>query len=959
MIERMPVASRRRVHPLLVLMAFVLSALSQATAQRVTTPEEFFGHKIGADYVLPNYTQFVAFVQKLDGESDRMIVQEIGKTAEGRPQLMAIITSAENQRNLARYKDIATRLARAEGLTDDQARQLAAQGKAVVWIDGGLHATEVLGAQQLTETIYQLVSRNDAETTRLLNDVIILATHANPDGMELVSNWYMRNTDPQRRSTGGIPRLYQKYIGHDNNRDFYMMAQPESQNINRILYTEWFPQIVYNHHQTGPQGTVMFAPPFRNPFNYNFDPMIPAGIDLVAAAMHTRFLVENKPGVTSGMGANYSTWWNGGLRTMVYFHNMIGLLTESIGNPTPVTIPFLTNRQLPNSDLFAPIAPQEWHFRQSVDYSITANYAVLDLASRYREQFLYNIYLMGKNSIERGSRDHWTPTPKRIEAIRVATAGAGGGRAGGAEDPVMVAGGGVGGGGGGRGGNAAASARAWEMFRDPAARDPRGFILPSDQPDFPTATKFINALQRAGVSVHRATSSFQVAGKTYPANSYVVKGAQAFRPHVMDMFEPQDHPNDFRFPGGPPIPPYDNAGYTLAFQMGVQFDRIQDGFDGPFEKIEGLAKPLPGKITQGGNGYFLSHRTNDAFIAVNRLLKSGDQALWLKQPAQVGSKTYEAGTFFIPRKSGTAAKLQQYATELGISFEGGARPRGEALELKPLRIALWDRYGGSMPSGHTRWILEQYEFPFEVVYPQQLDAGNLNAKYDVLVFVDGAIPDPRGGGEGRGGGGGGGGDFGGGGGNIPEEFQRMQGNITAEKTIPQLKSFLEAGGTVVTIGSSTALARHLNLPVANALVEERNGQERPLPGEKFYVPGSLLRGKVDTSQPLAAGLNEYTDFFFDNSPSFKFGSDAEAKGVRKIAWFDSKTPLRSGWAWGQEYLENTVAVAEADIGQGKLFLFGPEILFRSQPHGTFKLLFNGMYYGTAAARAKPKLTSDR
>jgi hypothetical protein len=211
----------------------------------------------------------------------------------------------------------------------------------------------------------------------------------------------------------------------------------------------------------------------------------------------------------------------------------------------------------------------------------------------------------------------------------------------------MVSGGGV----GGRGGNAGAGARGWELFRDPKARDPRAFILPADQPDFPTATKFVNALIKGGVTIHRATQSFQVGGKTYPAGSYVVKTAQAFRPHVMDMFEPQDHPNDFQYPGGPPIPPYDNAGYTLAFQMGVQFDRILDGVEGPFEKISGFAKPIPGRVSQSGNGYYLSHRTNDSFIAINRLLKSGEEVLWVKEPQKIGNRTYEAGTFFISSRA--------------------------------------------------------------------------------------------------------------------------------------------------------------------------------------------------------------------------------------------------------------------------------------------------------------------
>src|SRR5499427_1834472 len=330
---------------LLIAILFISGPVVAQT--KVTTPLEQFGHNIGDDYFLVNYSQMVDYWKKLAQQSSRMKLVEVGHTAENRPLYMAIITAPENHKKLERYKEIARRLALAENLTDEQAHALAAEGKAVVWIDGGLHATEVLGAQQLLELVYQMVSMNDPETLRILKDVILLATPVNPDGMELVSNWYMREQDPMKRSTNGLPRLYQKYIGHDNNRDFYMSNQPETEAINRIFFHEWLPQIIYNHHQTGPAGTVLFAPPFRDPFNYYFDPLIPLGIDLVGAAMHSRFVAENKPGATMRSGSSYSTWWNGGLRTVAYFHNMIGLLTESIGNPTPVEIPFFLQRQLP------------------------------------------------------------------------------------------------------------------------------------------------------------------------------------------------------------------------------------------------------------------------------------------------------------------------------------------------------------------------------------------------------------------------------------------------------------------------------------------------------------------------------------------------------------------------------------------------------------------------------------
>jgi hypothetical protein len=936
---------RRLIATIALLSSLVVAAAAQ---NKLTSPKDHFGFNIGDDYQLANYTQYEAYIKKLDQESDRLKVLEMGKSAEGRTMYLAIITSPENQKKLDRYKEISRRLALAEGLADEQARSLAKEGKAVVWIDGGLHATEVLGAQQLIETIWQLNSRTDEETTRFLNDVIVLGCLVNPDGMELVSNWYMREPDVTKRSYSGIPRLYQKYIGHDNNRDFYMSAQSESEAINRVFYHEWFPQIVYNHHQTGPAGTVLFAPPFRDPFNYLFDPMVVTGLDLVGAAMHNRFTAEDKPGATTRTGTGYSTWWNGGLRTTVYFHNMIGLLTETIGSPTPMEIPFVPSRQLGQGNLPFPIAPQKWHFRQSIEYSITANRAVIDVASKNREDFLFNIYRMGKNSIERGNRDNWTVYPGRVAEVQAAIdrdrRQSGEGRAQSEDAPSDL--------GRIRGG---VSLKYYEMLRKPEMRDPRGFIIPSDQADFLTATKFVNTLIKTGVAIHRATTEFQVAGKSYPAGSYVVKAAQAFRPHALDMFEPQDHPNDFQYPGGPPIPPYDNAGWTLAFQMGVKFDRILDGFDGPFEKVTGLIKPSPGKVTTAPNaaGYLTSHQVNDSFIAMNRLLKDNEEVYWIKQSFNIGGgKTYPAGTIFIPAKPSTQAKLQKIAAELGLNFDAiSTKPAGDALKIRPVRIALWDRYGGSMPSGWTRWMFEQFEFPFTVVYPQTLDAGDLISKFDVIVFVTGAIParDARGGPV-RGGGGGDEAPFfrGPRAEETPEEFRGWLGAVTVAKTVPQLKAFMEAGGTVLTVGSSTNLGYLLNLPMASALVEKTgSGEERPLGRDKYYIPGSVLQVSIDNTNPLAYGMAEQVDVFFDNSPVFRLKPEAALKGVRPVAWFSSDKPLRSGWAWGQKYLQDGVAVVEASVGKGKLFMFGPEINFRAQPHGTFKFLFNGIYYGRA------------
>ncbi len=911
----------RRIVSAAALIACIAAGASPLAQGTVTTPTQQFGHEIGADYVLPDYDAFMAYWRTLDAESERMRVVEIGRTAEGRPQLMSIVTSPANHRQLDRYRDIARRLALAEGLDDGQARAMAREGKAVVWIDGGLHATEVLGAQQLLETVYQLVSRTDAETMRILDDVIVLAVHANPDGMQLVSDWYMRNPLPEQRSTAALPVLYEKYAGHDNNRDFYMSALPESTNMNRVLYTEWMPQILYNHHQTGPAGTVMFAPPFRDPFNYNFHPLVPATIDLVGSAMATRFIAEDKPGVTSRQGGPYSVWWNGGLRTAAYFHNIIGLLTETIGGPTPMSIPFLPERQLPDSNLFYPIAPQVWKFRQSVDYSVTANYAVLDLASRYRETFLWNIYEMGRDSIAKGRTDSWTPRPRRIADVQKLMAAER--SASGA--PAQ----------GGRGGGLSLeqSRRYYAELRKPEHRDPRGYILPSNQADFGAATHFVNALQKLGVAVHRSTAVFTVGGKQYPAGSYVVKTAQAYRPHVLDMFEPQDHPDDFPYPGGAPIPPYDSAGYTLAYQMGVAFDRVLETFDGPFEKLTALAAVPAARVSGAASapGYYFGHKTNNSFMAINRLVAAGEDVRWLND-GPLG-----AGTFYVAARPSTRAALDTIAAELGVEFEAApSAPSGSSSALRKLRIALVDRYGGLMPSGWTRLIFENFEFPFDVVYPQDLNAGNLRAKYDAIVFVDGALGQrPRPSTEG-----------------IPQEFHARLGSLTRETTGPKLKEFAEQGGTIIAIGESTALTGWLDLPLENHLVEMGPDGPRPLPREKYYVPGSVLRASVDTTHPLAHGFDSEVDVFFDNSPVFSLAPRAPRDGVRAVAWFSSPAPLRSGWAWGQHYLENGIAVADVPVGRGHVYLFGPEIAFRAQPHGTFKFLFNALYLSVAEQRGR-------
>ena len=902
-----------------------LAAPITPKAGTLPSPAEAFPTEPGSDYYLANYDAYEKYLKTLAATSDRMKLIDIGKSAEGRTMWVAIVSSPANLAKLDHYREIARKLAKAEGVNEAQAKELAAEGRAVVWIDAGLHATETVTTQSQIHVLYRMLTAEDAETRRLLDDTIILFGHDNPDGLQLVADWYMRNADPKKREFKSIPRLYQKYVGHDNNRDSFMAQMPETVNVNRMLFREWFPQIIFNQHQTGPAGMVVFVPPFRDPFNYNYSPIVMTELQELGAAMHSRLVSEEKPGSGMRSAAPYSTWHNGMERSVAYFHNSIGLLTEIIGGPTPEKIPLVPDTQLARNDEPLPIGPREWHLKDSLEYQYSLDRAVLDYASRNRERLLMNIWRMGNQAIARGNRDSWTITPRDVDAVKAAAAG----KTQEVEEYF-------------RGPPAVDAGLYKTVLNDPAKRDPRGYILTPDQRDLPTTIAFLNALLKNGVDIERATKAFTVAGKSYPAGSYVVKTAQAYRPHVLDMFEPQDHPHDAEYPGGPPKAPYDITGYTLAWQMGVQFDRVLDGFDGPFERVTAdlLQAPTGKQIGTGGAGWIVGHETNNGFILTNRLLKAGVKVTWLTDATKVGGKDFAPGAIWIPA-SAEAAKIVAAATPLGIdAYRMAKAPAGRTIALKPVRIGLVDNYGGVIPAGWTRWLLEQYEFPFSVVYPKELDAGDLNAKFDVLLFADGTVTGPRGGAFKTG--------YGGkqpDAEDIPADYRGWLGKVSGNTTAPRLTAFVQAGGTVITVGGANYLASLLSPAIRPALVNRKpDGSLVALDHREFYIPGSLVAAKVDPTKPLAFGMTPTVDMFFDQNQPFTLGT-----GATPVAWFDSATPRRSGWAVGQDKLKGTVAIADADLGRGKVFARGTEVTQRAQPYATFKLLFNGILYGPAAA----------
>ncbi|MBT0670955.1 peptidase [Novosphingobium profundi] len=899
-------------------------------AKAVPTPEQVLGHTMGEDRYVPSYDEMLRYWQAVAAASDRVKLIDMGPTTQGRRQVMAVVSSPENLAKLDHYREISRQLGTAEGIDETTARRLSREGKSLVWIDGGLHASEIEAQTALIAQVHDLVASDDPEAKKIRDNVITLFVPDNPDGQQFVADWYMRFKDPMKREKDltTLPRLYHPYVGHDNNRDFYMASQVETQNMVRVLYRDWRPQIVMNQHQTGPAGTVLFLPPFRNPFNYHYEPLVITSLDEVGAALNSRLLSENKGGATTRSGAHYDTWYNGNLRTSTYFHNAIGILVEIIGGPVPETIPFVPERQVPGNDQPLPVRPQAWPLANSIAYSQSLSRAILTYAADNREKLLYNRWQMGANEIAKGSRDSWTISKDRIDAAHVAAEARG-------EKPVPV------------------RTRGWaelkpdlydKVLHDPAERDPRAFIVPVDQHDFPTAANFLTALSRLGVEIERSTAPFDAAGKHFAAGTYIVDAAQAYRAHVLDQFEPQYYPNNFEYPGGPPIPPADSSGYTPAFQMAVEFTRSLEPLTVPTVRVSGDIPPAPEPIADAGaevakGGWLISHDQNAAFHLVNRLQKAGVAVRVYTSALPVAGRAAAPGAYYVPYSAKAQALVEAGAKELGTLAQAVPKaPEGKSLALTSPRVGIVDLYGGLHPTGWLRWIFDGEELPYTVLYPQALDKGGLAKKFDIIIIPDAAIPNARSGVNG--------GMFRGRFDNpqpaardIPEEYRASLGDITADRTIPALAQFAKDGGTLFAMGSSSSgLAAALGLPVSDPLEVEKDGKTVQMPRTEFYVPGALLTASADTAQPLAWGLNPKVDLFFDQSPVFQ----TKAPGASVAVSFGEGKLLHSGWAWHPEHLKDTAAVLSIPQGKGQVVLVGPEIALRGQTQGAFKILFNAI-----------------
>jgi hypothetical protein len=730
---------------LFLVLSGVGSAVSAAqTAPVITSPEKFFGYQLGTDRKMARWDKIVDYYAVLEKESGgRMKVINMGPTENGVPFLEVIITSAKNMADLANIHKNNLTIVHPGSTSEAEIKKLVANGKVIIVQSMSMHATEIGGTQMAPELAYDMLSRTDEDTKRILDNVVMIEVPCfNPDGEIMVTDWYNKTLGTPYEGSN-YPSLYAKYIGHDDNRDALLTSMRESQYMASLLFTGWRPEVYVDHHQQGSYGSRISLPPYAEPSRPYGDPLMWREIAWYGAQMAYK---ETEAGYTGAINnAVYSGWGHFGFHWITPFHNIDGMLTESAS--AKLATPMYINpsqlqggaRNLPKYEaetIFPDPWPGGWwHLRDIVNMQKTAAWAAMDIAARNRDTVLWNAYQKAKNQTARG-----------------------------------------------------------------AAMDTPNYVIPTIQEDPITTNFLIQKLLVQGIDIQKATKPFTSAdGHAYEAGSYIINMAQPKMGLIRNLLDRNFFPdNDWtRDKNGDPIRPYDLSTDCLSEFMGVRVDHVA----GPLKAEATLVTeaPLaPGKVAEGKTGYTFSVKQDAAFLAVNQLQAKG---IKVSRVDKTGGGLTQ-GDFLV--SSGPEAEIKTVATATGVDFMPvAAVPAGSTHELKRMRIGLYQHYyGGNVDEGWTRWLIEHFGYEYNSLLDPELKKGDLNAKYDVIIIPDDSTSTLTGE-PGTGGGRGGGGE---GFGRNPMDFPPEYRSGFGEEGVAALKSFAQKGGTIVTLGTASDFA---------------------------------------------------------------------------------------------------------------------------------------------------------
>jgi hypothetical protein len=868
----------------------------------IPTPEAVFGFRPGADYKLATYDQSVDYFKRVAASSKHVKLVEAGTTSQGRAMYFALVSSPDNLGKLDRYREIARRLAHPQGLSDAEARRLARDGKAFVHIDGGLHSTEVAGPQHTPQLLYDLVTRaNDPDVKAILDNVVLMLWPTiNPDGQQMVSEWYMRNVGTPYELSG-LPRLYQEYVGHDNNRDAYMLNMVESRVLEHT-WRQWEPQIIYVHHQSGPFPTRIWLPPFSEPVGTDAPFVISREVNMIGMAIAKGLEERGQVGATH-MGTAFDAWYPGYVDYAPNFKNIAAFWTETalFQYATPHEYTFSDFPQnmrdlRPQSLYSSPWPPGWWRLRDAVDYMETGSLAVIEFAAKYKDSLLFNRYQAGRDQIALGRK-----------------------------------------------------------------KGPYAYVIPQQQRDPVVAVELLRRIAFGGVRISELTAPVSLAGETFPAGTWIIPTDQEFAAMAREVLDIQRYPDLRQYPGGPPERPYDAAGWSLPLQMGVRLVSIAsplaDDVRGkmkmigampepkvtpsayepalksdaaPFDSVPGAGfnsdaasasiVPPAGRITGSGPVLVVDPAQNNAFRAINRAWQLGATVQASGGPSGAPIRYTIRGL-----SDGTQDDLVR---SLALQAERTLSAPGRAIR-KP-HIGLFQPWSGSIDEGWTRWVLEQYGFSLTPVHPEDFKTA-LGEKIDVLILADDARVPIAPGASGAEGAGRASGAASGRGGVVRPEYgyQLTAGDLQG------FEQFVRAGGTLVCLSNASTFAiQQLKLPVRNVVAGLRP--------EEFFLRGSIVEVTTDPAHPVMAGMPDKAMVFVDGSPVFE--PQNGFTGTVLARYEESGSPLQSGYLIGEQYLQGKAAALDVPLDAGHVVLIGFRPEWRGQSFGTFRVLFNAALF---------------
>ncbi|MGE5199192.1 MAG: M14 family zinc carboxypeptidase, partial [Rhodospirillaceae bacterium] len=669
------------------------------TPPALPTPEQFLGFRVGADTKLARWDKIVEYFRLVEGASDRVRVRELGKSTEGNPFVVLEIAAADTLKRLDYYRGLQRRLYFQEGApTDAQRDEIFQAGKAVVLITCNIHSTEIGSSQMVLELVHRLATDPSPRVAHVLDNVIfLLVPSLNPDGQIKVVDWYNQNLGTEFEASS-MPWLYQKYVGHDNNRDMYMFTQVESRLTAGLLWHDWFPAVWLDEHQQGMTGSRIFVMPATDPINPNVHPLVYRWNGLFGQSQGAALEAAGKDGII--YNATYTNFWQGAMAWSGWWHNQVGLLTEvasvrvasptdqqraQLGRPAPAAaqggrgggrggdagrgpLPAPTD-VMPRTEYPRPWLGGHWTLRDIVDYELVATMALLETTADQRETLLRQIYEVNRATLDAG-------------------------RTG----------------------------------------DPAAILIPPDaQADPLAAYRLVDRLQVGGVRVFRADAAFTADGADYPAGTFVVPMTQVFARYAKDLLEKQTYPEVRRVPTAPPEPPYDVTAWSLGMLLGVDVTFVKTPLAGgtPLSPVPASPKRAGG-VTGSGAVFAFDYTGPEGAIAINRLLKAGASVGLSRTAAGAAGSRTSVEVSGVPLKT-----VQDVAASLGL--QARALPRrtpAPAMTLKAPRIALYQPWTASMDEGWTRWVIEQHEFPYTTLHNADVRAGGLRDRFDVILFAD-------------------------------------------------------------------------------------------------------------------------------------------------------------------------------------------------------------------------------